>query len=74
MDGLFLWRDLPDVQPRVSTVDPSLGAGLQQEKAQGWGGSRQEPSAGGGGQAAGVHIWLRETGRGVEVRRLTLWT
>lgn len=37
VDGPFLWRDLPDVQPRVSTVDPSLGAGLQQEKAQGWG-------------------------------------
>ena len=28
---------LPDVQPRVSTLDPSVGVGLQQQKAQGWG-------------------------------------
>ena len=37
MDGLFLWCDLPDVQPRVSPVDPRVGASLQQEKAQGLG-------------------------------------
>ena len=35
---------------------------------------RQEPSVGGGGQGAGVQMWFRETGRGVEVHRLKLWT
>ncbi len=43
-------------------------------KCKGGGRSRQEPSVGGGGQGAGVQMWFRETGRGVEVHRLKLWT
>ena len=74
MDGLFLWCGLPDVQPRVFPMDPRVGVGLQQEKGKGRGRSRQEPSVGGGGQGAGVQMWFRETGRGVEVHRLKLWT
>ena len=74
VDGLFLWQDLPDVQPRVSTLDPRPLEGLQQEKAQEWGWESTEALRQGwrpGGWSA--HLAQRNA-KGVEVHRLKLWT